>query len=126
MAYGKNSSNLYTWIVISCIVAAFVLYVYLNSIPSGPGKYDAFAQCLAQKGITMYGAAWCPHCQDEKAAFGKSFQYVTYVECPDNPDVCQAKGVESYPTWIFPDASRLVGFQELQALADKSGCALNK
>jgi len=61
---------------------------------------DAFAECLTQKGFTMYGASWCPHCQQEKSYFGTSFKYIHYVECPDNTDLCIAKGVQGYPTWI--------------------------
>ena len=42
---------------------------------------DTFAQCLTDNGATMYGSATCPHCQKQKAAFGDSFQKITYVEC---------------------------------------------
>src|SRR3989304_4702963 len=102
------------------------------------GELDAFAQCLADKGITMYGADWCPHCQNEKRAFGDSFGFVPYVECPDNPKLCLEKGIEGYPTWIFPDPStgstsspqassgqawrKLEGEQGIEKLAGESGC----
>ena len=86
--------------------------------------YAAFAQCLASKEITMYGAEWCPHCQNEKHAFGDSFKYVPYVECPDNPNLCLEKGIEGYPTWLFPDGTRLEGEQGLERLSTASGCAL--
>jgi len=61
---------------------------------------DAFAKCLTEKGWAMYGAAWCSHCQAQKALFGTSFQYIKYVECPDNVQLCTDKGVNGYPTWI--------------------------
>jgi hypothetical protein len=98
-------------IVISAAVillAAAGLTAFLSREKPNPAL-DAFAQCLAEKKITMYGAAWCAHCQDEKKAFGSSFKYVPYVECPDNPKVCTDKGVNGYPTWIFPDGRQLVG-----------------
>lgn len=73
---------------------------------------DPFAQCLASKNITMYGAAWCSHCQDQKKLFGESFKYVPYVECPDNIDKCLALGVTGYPTWIFHETKQEIKQQK--------------
>lgn len=89
-----------------------------------PHPLDGFAQCLAQNDVTMYGADWCPHCQNEKKEFGRAFKYVPYVECPENPKQCLELGIEGYPTWIFEDGRRLVGEQGLGKLAQESGCAL--
>lgn len=74
---------------------------------SAEGKYDAFAKCLTEKGVKMYGAYWCGHCQNQKKAFGDSFKYVNYIECADpnsqkQLDVCAKEGIEGYPTWEFP------------------------
>lgn len=68
-------------------------------------NYDEFAKCLTQKGETMYGAAWCPHCIEQKAAFGTSFKYINYVECPDNTQLCIDKGIQGYPTWLLSSAT---------------------
>lgn len=89
-----------------------------------PGQYDAFAQCLAQKEVTMYGAEWCVHCQNQKKLFGNSFKYVPYVECPENTKLCLDKGVDGYPTWIFPDGKKIEGEQTLEKLSQESGCTL--
>ena len=114
----------------------FVLIVILLGIAwwgyasvMGPGKYDAFAQCLTEKGATFYGAFWCPHCQDQKKLFGKSMQYVNYVECstPDGKaqlEVCKNEGVRGYPTWIFADGSRLTGSIPFEQLSEKTGCPI--
>ena len=100
------------------ILAAFVP-------PQNDPKIDAFAKCLGQdKGVTMYGASWCPHCQNEKRRFGSSFQYINYVECPNNTQLCTERGITGYPTWIFADGKRLEGEQGLQNLAKESGCKL--
>lgn len=85
---------------------------------------DPFAQCLADAKVTMYGADWCPHCQNEKKAFGDSFRFVPYVECPDDPQRCLKEGIEGYPTWVFPDGRKLVGEQGLKILSKESGCSL--
>ncbi len=100
----------------------------LASKSSGPrdGRLDAFALCLAQKDITMYGAAWCSHCKTQKALFGASFEKVPYVECPENQKLCLDKGVTGYPTWISGDGEKFAGVQSLERLSEISGCELPK
>jgi thiol-disulfide isomerase/thioredoxin len=100
--------------------------VYLKN---RPGPLDEFAQCLKKKNVVFYGAFWCPHCQNTKQMFGRSARLLPYVECstPDGQaqnETCNSKGIKSYPTWIFPDGTRLEGEQSLSTLADKSGCPL--
>lgn len=85
---------------------------------------DTFAQCVASKGLTMYGAEWCPHCKKEKNRFGTAFKYVSYVECPDNVQACLAKGIKGYPTWIDASCTLYEGEQKLEGLAKISGCEL--
>jgi hypothetical protein len=121
-----------TWVIITLvIVGGFFWYALNNKVPvdggvdTGPSKYDAFAQCLAEKKITMYGAVWCSHCQDQKKEFGSAFKYVPYVECPDNTQLCTDKGVKGFPTWMNEDGSkRLEGYQTFEKLAELSGCQL--
>jgi hypothetical protein len=86
----------------------------------------AFAQCLSDKGITMYGAAWCPHCQNEKARFGDAWKLVPYVECPENIAVCTEKGITGYPTWVLPDGTKLSGEQTTnwEKFSQASACPL--
>ncbi|MGE5392748.1 MAG: hypothetical protein ACM3NH_03315 [Candidatus Saccharibacteria bacterium] len=115
-------------VIFILLLAGVGWWAFSNSKPKvAVASYDEFAKCLQAKGVTMYGAAWCPHCQNEKKTFGTSFQYVPYVECPDNPQACSAKGVESYPTWIMPSGEKLVGEQDTNGfkdLAAKSSCPL--
>jgi hypothetical protein len=99
---------------------------------SAPGQFDSFAQCLAEKGATMYGAAWCAHCQNQKKLFGNSFRLIPYVECPESVKLCIDKGINGYPTWIIPSASsgqepggrKLEGEQTLEKLSQESGCVI--
>lgn len=96
----------------------------INKPQSSSANLDSFAQCLTNKGVTMYGADWCPHCEQEKNAFGESWRYINYVECGANPPECLAAGIKSFPTWIFPDGRRLEGEQGLINLSTVSQCAL--
>ena len=88
------------------------------------GRLDVFAQCLRDKGVVMYGAEWCSHCQAQKQLFGQSFEYVNYVECPQDPKKCLGVGIEGYPTWITAGGVKLVGEQKLEDLSRISGCSL--
>ena len=94
-----------------------------------PDKRGELAQCLTDKGVKMYGAYWCPHCQAQKKAFGKGFSDVTYVECaaPGNPQAqtqaCIDAEIKSYPTWEFPGGDRVTGERSLKELAEKAQCA---
>ena len=115
------------WVLVAVLIGGgFTWYALSSRVPNGPSKYDAFAQCLAKADLTMYGAVWCPHCQAQKKEFGTAFQYVSYVECPDNVKICTDKGVEGYPTWITKDGKKLVGEQSLDTLANLKGCTLPK
>jgi len=108
-----------------CLAAALPL----PSSAADQKKLDKFAQCLADKKVTMYGAVWCEHCKDQKDLFGDSFKHVTYVECTVNgtrkiTDECKSLGIKRTPTWIFSDGDRLEGLIPLDQLAKKSGCSL--
>ncbi len=97
----------------------------------GSTKYGDFAKCLGQKNVKFYGVFWCSHCQNQKKLFGSSAKLLPYTECstPDGKGQLQAcidKKIMSYPTWEFSDKSRLTGELSLQALSQKSGCALPK
>lgn len=108
------------------------LIVYVVKVKSAPSPYDGFAQCLTDQGVVMYGAYWCPHCQNQKKEFGNAFRYVTYVECaqPGNPrqmtETCRQVGIEGYPTWRRSDGQMIAGEQSLGQLAEFSGCELEK
>jgi hypothetical protein len=106
------------------VILGAVAFLIFSNTGTTYGKYDVFAQCLASKGITMYGANWCSHCQNEKKAFGNSFKLVPYVECPEDPKKCLAAGITGYPTWVFPDGRKLEGEQGLEKLSQESGCQL--
>ncbi len=117
-----------TKIIIGGIILVFILLAVwswsINRIPGPKVDLDGFASCLSAKNITMYGAAWCPHCQNEKKNFGKSFKLVKYVECPENQNLCLLAGVNSYPTWILGDGRKFVGEQGLSKLSELSSCPL--
>lgn len=119
-----NKSVLSAIVFVSLFLLIGGIWFVTKSGTPKPGLYDNFSKCLAEKNATMYGAYWCPHCQNTKKTFGDSFQYVPYVECTVETKTCTDKQVEGYPTWIFSDGSRIEGEASMQILAEKTGCAL--
>src|SRR3989344_4690623 len=113
-----NSKSNMKWIGVVILVLAVVIAVVLQLPRDGSSPYKnlyAFAQCLTAKGATMYGAYWCSHCKAQKAQFGSSFKYVNYVECTEDPKVCEAAGIQGYPTWKIASTT-LTGEQPLETL----------
>jgi hypothetical protein len=111
------------------VVAVFGGVYYLAN--RSQHKYDAFAHCLTDRGVKMYGAWWCPHCQEQKEEFGASFEFVPYTECGVKGDlkgqnpVCKQEGIQHFPTWQFPPTGeRVERVFSLEALSDKTGCPL--
>lgn len=109
------------FVLVPFLVFGFVWWKKPDQVAT---SLELFARCLEEKGVTMYGADWCPHCQDEKREFGDAFQYVPYVECPKEPKRCLDAGVSGYPTWIFQDGKKLVGEQGVRKLSKESRCFL--
>jgi len=123
------------WIAIGVLAVVLLgIFISYSSYQSAqtalaPGALDSFVQCIKDKGITFYGAFWCPHCQRTKAEFGDSASKLPYVECstPDGQgqtQVCIDKGIQQYPTWMFPDGTTLTGEHTLQELSDAFQCPL--
>jgi len=118
-------------VIIGVVIVAAFGSAYYFGYQRRTHRYDAFARCLTEKGVKMYGAYWCPHCADQKKLFDASFQYVPYVECgiPGNTSktqqVCTDAGIKHFPTWQFPPVGdRVEGEMPLEDLSMKTGCPL--
>lgn len=116
-------------VLLGVVIVAVVASAYFIARHRRANHLNSFAQCLAAKQTTMYGAYWCPHCAEQKEIFAASFQYVPYVECgikgsrAESPD-CLRAGVKRFPTWQFSDGERKEGVMQLKPLSEKTGCAL--
>jgi thiol-disulfide isomerase/thioredoxin len=77
----NNQNKTIIYFVAGCfIIIALFGYVFFVDAKK-PGPYDEFAQCITNSGAKFYGAYWCPHCQKQKAEFGKSAKLLPYIEC---------------------------------------------
>lgn len=113
-------------VVFTLLIMAMLFLAACNPTNEGPG--DKFAKCLTENGAKMYGAFWCPHCTEQKEAFGTSWEHISYIECskPDKTqtEFCTNAVISSYPTWEFADGNREVGKLSFAVLAEKTGCTL--
>lgn len=114
--------------IVLVVILGVSYWMYADS--KKPGQYDNLAQCLQNKGVKFYGAFWCPHCQNQKAMFGKSAKKLPYIECstPDGKgqtQVCKDAKIEGYPTWEFTDGTRMSTEIKPEVLAEKTSCPLN-
>jgi hypothetical protein len=118
------------------VAAALILILHLNYIGvlgEAPAPEDPDARALAihlsKSGAKMYGAFWCPHCQQQKAMFGASASRLPYIECSPNgqgapqADVCKAENIESYPTWVI-NGKHIAEVLSLKDLAADTGFQL--
>jgi hypothetical protein len=122
---GPQSRKSMVWAGLALLLAVAYTAVWYHD----NHRYDGFAKCLAAKQVKMYGLSWCPHCADQKAKFGKSFQYVPYVECAiaDSHEItqeCKTAGTKLFPSWQFGNNPPKEGELSLQELGDKAGCSL--
>ena len=88
----------------------------------------AFAKALTNAGVKYYGAFWCLHCNNQKALFEDGSDFLPYIEV-SNPDrtlnsAGTANNITSFPTWEFPDQTRLTGVQTLATISQRSGVAI--
>jgi hypothetical protein len=124
---GRNWKRIATYAALLAVVLGLAYYLDHSS----QHKHDAFARCLSDRGVKMYGAWWCPHCVEQKEKFAASFEYAPYVECGikgqtnGQSQICKDEDVKVYPTWQFPPmGERVPRVFTLEELSDRTGCPL--
>ena len=119
-----NSLKILGFIVAGALIITAAFFILNKKNVGLAVNFDTFAQCLADKNVTMYGTEWCVYCQKQKALFGDSFRLVPHVDCGKEPNKCAENKIENTPTLIFSDSHRLVGLQGLEKLSQASSCPL--
>lgn len=81
-----------------------VMYVPKRVSRKSSPQAIELAEFLKEKGVTMYGAYWCPHCSRQKELFGaEAWSIMDYVECSPKGYGFQGqkmcKDIDGYPTF---------------------------
>ena len=112
--------------ILFAVIGVAIIYgiYYISGLTGSAVKSDGseeLARCLTENGAKLYGASWCPHCQNQKALFGEAGQYLPYIECTEKPEECRAASITAYPTWII-NGEKYMGEKSLEELKSLSGC----
>ena len=93
-----------------------------GSIPSE--ELIKFIICLEKADFVIYGANWCGWTQKLVEMFG-GFDMVMpiYVECTEESELCEEKGVTAYPT-ILIEGEKYQGARTFEEIAITTGCEL--
>ncbi len=119
---GKVNFKKYLTIVALILIVGLVSStIYINS--SKPGEADSFAKCLTEKGVVVFGNDYCEYTVQNLNFFGKSKEYLNYVKCVDNEELCDSKGITITPTWEI-NGETYDGVLNFNRLSELSGCIL--
>lgn len=123
----KNLTAIIFTLIVIIVIGGIAFAIRQSAAESK--KLEPFAQCVNDSGAKFYGAYWCPHCNQQKALFGRAHKALPYIECSTpggdgQTEVCQEEEIQSYPTWKFPDETVLSGVVTLEVLAAQTGCQL--
>ena len=115
-------------IILIVLVVFALLHTESEEAPKRAAQIE-LAQCVADSGSIFYGAFWCPHCAQQKSAFGIASKKLPYVECstPDRSgqtEVCVDEEIRSFPTWKFPGGAVCTGFVSPEIVAHLSSCSI--
>src|SRR5262249_38137384 len=100
-------SRVLAWIGGSAVVTVLAAVAVFANAPAAATPYQAaLARHLAATRAVMYGAYWCPHCQEQKQLFNSAASALPYVECDakganPHPELCERAEVKKFPTWII-------------------------
>ena len=90
-----------------------------------PEAVSSFMDCLADKGVKIYGADWCGWTKSFVVETLGGFDVVSpiYVECTVNEEECAEAGISGYPTTQI-NGETYSGGRSFKGLSDATGCTL--
>ncbi len=90
-----------------------------------PEELNDFVNCLKEKGMVIYGADWCPYTvQLIDLLGGKEAVGSMYIDCEEQQELCQEKGIMGYPTILIND-NKYKKERTLSDFAEITGCEIS-
>lgn len=92
-------------------------------------RFRPLAECLTEKGVTLYGLFWNEQTIRQREFFGSGAELIPYTECSSDDgqrilDECRAAHISVFPLWKFRAGDEQTGPLSIEAIADKTGCPL--
>lgn len=90
--------------------------------PASPPATDTakLLSCIANHAV-LYGTTWNSDTADARQLFARSDIKLEFVACDKDAELCKAKGIVGYPTWIVNDAI-YPGRMTVDALRNAANC----
>jgi hypothetical protein len=107
--------------LIAGLVVVCALLIALVFLPKTAAHNQSLVQCLAEKGVVMYGSDMCDECKNQKKILGDEFKDINYFNCDFNSKECNEKGITVYPVWSYGNKV-LVGVQSVDNLSVFAEC----
>lgn len=76
------------------------------------------AEQLTAKGWVLYGTNKCGWCIKQKEVFGDAFEYLNYINCNEDGEVCTGVGIKGIPCWVSPNGTHHTGYQTIKRLSE--------
>ena len=112
-------------VVLIVIGAAFYFLNPVNDIGERNQPYAELVNCLAERGVIVYGSKTCPACIDFADQFGgyEAIESI-YVECSEDPERCEQEMQGNYVPEIQINGELYTGPMSPEALAEETRCEI--
>ena len=111
-----KKKNLVTIIVLLAVIT-LVIFILTRSTPE---VNEELAKCIGENSL-IYVQLGCHACETQEKIFGKSYNYLTTIDCFFEKEVCIEKGIRGTPTWIINEKEYL-GVRAIDELKELTGC----
>ena len=97
----------YQYIVIIISLVGFVyllhmIYIHINNKKEETNVIDTEVELNEDNSdVIMYGNDSCPWCKRQKEELNDLWDNVKYINCENNPEICEKEEISALPTWVI-------------------------
>lgn len=117
----KENFNWNLWFTAGIILIVILFATIILFGFEKPVVEESTAKCIGEHSI-LYTQNGCSHCIETLELFGEYKSYLIIVDCLEDMELCSEHGIESTPTWILYNGTRIEGYRSMQELKDSMGC----
>ena len=94
-----------------------------GNVISNSDSKTQFDNCLQQQDVTLYISSNNIQEALNELQLKEELQYIKIFNCLDNPQICQDKNINSFPTWAI-NGTQINRDISIAGLSQYSGCSL--